>query len=202
MPGRNFMTKGANDLTGRSFGKWTVLNYAGSARWQCKCECGTERLLNNGDLKQGKTTNCGCSKHRRSRTAEHNIWKTITQRCCNPHSTGYKSYGSQGITMCDAWRNSFVQFMEDMGERPSPRHQIDRIDNTKGYFPENCRWVTPKEQQRNRRNNVLLTVDGETKCIAEWCELYGIKFATLHRRVANYGWSHEAAVKTPVRARA
>lgn len=115
-------------------------------------------------------------------------------RCENENDPKYPRYGARGITVCDRWRNSFENFFADMGPRPSKLHTIDRKDNDLGYSPNNCRWATKKEQQRNMSRNHKLTVRGETKTIAEWAEIQELNPGTIHGRLRR-GLSDEAAVQ-------
>lgn len=125
------------------------------------------------------------------------IYRGIIARCYWPNAGHYKDYGGRGIKMCDRWLNSFHAFAEDMGERPSKSHSIDRIDNDKGYSPENCRWATKKEQLRNTRKNRRLTYNGETKTMKEWSEITGIKYPTFKLRVKQ-GWDIHRIMNEPV----
>lgn len=115
-------------------------------------------------------------------TPEYGVWCHIKERCYNKNSPAYKDYGGRGILMCDEWKD-FVNFFNDMGQRPSENHSIDRIDNSKGYSPDNCRWATYKEQQRNRRDNLVILFDGVKASLAEHCERLGLKYQTVHRRI-------------------
>jgi hypothetical protein len=123
-------------------------------------------------------------------------WKAMVARCTRPSHQRYAVYGGAGITVCDRWL-SFDAFLDDMGERPLGK-TLDRVDNNKGYLPENCRWATRKEQSRNRRDNQTATIDGETKTLAEWAELNGLAIGTLERRINHLGWDPKFAVTTPV----
>lgn len=127
----------------------------------------------------------------------YNSWRSIIGRCCNPNQQSYQSYGAKGLTMCPRWRESFANFLADMGERP-PGTSIDRIDNSKGYAPDNCRWSTPNEQARNRAFARLIVWNGEAKCCAAWAEQYGIPCSVMRKRLAE-GWSMERATSTPVK---
>lgn len=122
--------------------------------------------------------------HRRRNfvSAEYRVWRHIRTRCENERSPAFKDYGGRGIRVCDRWLD-FVNFYDDMGPRPSPNHSIDRIDNSKGYEPSNCRWATSKEQQRNRRDNRVFEFDGITASLAEHCERMNLKYKTVHRRL-------------------
>jgi len=122
----------------------------------------------------------------------------MKQRCYNPNDESYPHYGDRKIIVCDRWLNSFKNFFEDMGESPKD-HQIDRIDNDKGYCKENCKWVTSKQNSRNKRNNCLILFDGKFKCIAAWAEETKVPYYVLHQRIYKYGWSAEKALTTPVR---
>lgn len=133
----------------------------------------------------------GASKER---WPEYFIWKGMHKRCKNPNANRYHVYGGRGITVCDRWK-SFAAFIEDVGRRPSPQHQLERKDNDKGYEPDNVRWATPREQQCNRRNNVFIEYCGERLCISEWARRTGIACWTLQRRVRR-GWTPEQILTT------
>lgn len=153
------------DLTGLEFGRLTVMNTTGKDKhgrylWKCKCVCGNEKTIATYILKSGHTKSCGCfrkevtseraKKHGKRHSAEYEIWCGIMQRCTNPNHIAYKNYGGRNITICDRWKD-FSLFIEDMGERPTPSHSVERNENEKGYTPENCRWATREEQARNTR---------------------------------------------------
>lgn len=168
--------------------------------WVCKCDCGGEKIAWAQNLKGGKTTSCNCVRikqvternretkrtHGKTHSAEYRIWSGIIDRCMNPNGKDFKNYLGRGITVCDRWR-SFEHFFADMGPRPSSKHSIDRIDNEKGYYPENCRWALPKDQANNCRANVHVTHGGITRTISEWADAIGIKRPTLYWRYRQ-GW--------------
>lgn len=133
-----------------------------------------------------------------SRTSEYRAWQMMRQRCHNPDNQAYPSYGARGITVCDRWLHSFDAFREDMGPKPSPQHEIDRIDNDAGYSPENCRWATRSENDRNRRSTVWVQFDGERRRFADLCEGFGVPEDTARWRL-RHGMSPEQAFRTPVR---
>ena len=137
--------------------------------------------------------------HGMSGTPEHRTWKKMRERCHNPNHKYYHNYGGRGVTICEAW-DDFTTFFADMGERPSAKHSIDRIENDKGYCRNNCKWSTRKEQSNNRRSNRYLTYKGETLNITQWTQKLGLKRATLFTRMY-LGWSVDEAIETPVGGR-
>ncbi len=128
---------------------------------------------------------------------EYWVWSHMIERCYNPKAAGYKNYGGRGITVCQRWRESSAAFLADMGSRPSPKHQIDRIDNDRGYSPDNCRWATRIEQCRTRRRTTLLTHDGRTMPFADWVRETGIAYQTIRSRL-RIGWTVSEALTRPV----
>lgn len=213
------------DLTGQRFGKLSVMNRAnntmtGQTRWDCRCDCGNKKIINGSDLKSGKTRSCGCfqketiknintihgHKQRGKGSKIYVAWRSMLDRCNDSKNKRYKDYGERGITVCDRWNTKrggcFKNFLEDMGEPPTHKHQIDRIDNNKlinGYSPKNCRWVLPKENCRNKRNNKLYTYNGKTQCLIRWAEEYNIKIGTLWARLYVLNWPIEKALLTPIK---
>lgn len=132
-------------------------------------------------------------------SSEYSIWSNMRARCHNPADTGYHKYGGRGIRVCDAWRADFVNFLQDMGRRPSKMHSIERKDNDGNYEPSNCRWATAKEQANNRRSSRFLEIDGVSKTMAAWGEETGLGRTTIHGRL-KAGWSVEDAIRKPLRA--
>jgi len=124
-------------------------------------------------------------------------WESMKQRCFNPNAPDFDRYGGRGITVCERWRTSFSNFLEDMGERPEDvwpqQYTLDRIDNDGDYTPENCRWATRSEQQRNTGVAIWLTINGETKSLVEWATVAVVNITTMRRRY-HRGWSNEDVV--------
>ena len=158
------------DLSGMRFGRLLVICQAESrnnsnqrnkcTRWNCVCDCGAQRTVFGSSLRGGLTTSCGCyhrevvapmilRTHGGSYTGEYSSWKHMRRRCDSPKEHGFKTHGGRGIKVCARWIDSFVNFLEDMGPKPTPKHSIDRIDNDGHYEPSNCRWATAKQQQEN-----------------------------------------------------
>jgi len=128
------------------------------------------------------------------------LYKTFVRikcRCYNIKDKRYKDYGGRGITVCDEWRNSFEQFAKDMGEPPTKKHSIDRIDNNKGYSKENCRWATPKQQANNTRLTTFITYKNETKSLSEWTKISKLRKGTIITRLRR-GWTIEKALFTKI----
>lgn len=159
------------DLTGKQFGLLTVIERAGRnkhrrALWLCKCKCGNNKVITGAGLTRGNTNSCGCSSRNlasekitthgnagkgKNRSTEYHTWSNMIQRCGNSNSKYYDIYGGRGISVCERWSNSFEDFLEDMGKKPSLKHSIDRIDVNGNYEPNNCKWSTQIEQMRNIR---------------------------------------------------
>lgn len=181
----------------------------GTARWTCRCHCGKIVEVGQHELRNRKTRSCGCLQREVSRTHGHasggrqtpiyQAWRNMIKRCTCPNNVGFAYYGGRGITVCKRWRNNFEVFLADMGEPPKGM-TLDRKNNNLGYFPANCRWTTPKEQSRNRRNNRLLTWNGRTQCLIDWAKEVRLPLTCLFMRLS-YGWSVDKALSTTKRMR-
>jgi len=174
-------------------------------RGNFRCNCGNVFQSFIHSMKRSRNHSCGCvrkeaarkstTKHGLTSTGEAAAWKSMVNRCHNPKNSQYHNYGARGIAVCDRWRYSLDNFIEDMGKKPSPHLSLDRLENSKGYYKENCAWRTDTEQQRNTRWNRNITYKGVTKCMAEWCEILGLTYHTLKHRL-DRGWDVEAALFT------
>lgn len=201
-------------MTGQRFGRLTVqeraLHHSGrGVAWLVLCDCGETRIVAGSSLRSGNTRSCGCLqrevaastaraanfKHGISKTPTWRSWSSMMWRCNSPRHNAYgKSDGSR-LTVCERWKD-YLNFLEDMGERPVGA-TIDRIENSKGYEPGNCRWATRKTQNRNRTISRFLTFNGQTKCLAEWAEELNISARAISRRL-QWGWDVDRALTEPV----
>ena len=136
-------------------------------------------------------------QHRMRHTRIYGLWTAILRRCRNPNALDYSRYGGRGISVCERWENSFQAFYDDMGEPPAG-HQIDRNDNDGPYCSENCRWISAKENARNRRSSLFLEYNGEMVNLSELAEKVGMKTHTIMYRIRKRGMSVEEAVSAPL----
>jgi hypothetical protein len=137
--------------------------------------------------------------HGQSNTAEYQAWQAMKARCYQPTSPHFDRYGGRGIRVCDRWKGSFPAFLEDLGPMPRPGLELDRYpDNDGHYEPGNCRWADRQQQCRNRSSNVIVAYRGETKTLTEWCEILGLTYETIRRRIVYYGWTDDEALTTPI----
>lgn len=191
------------DLTGKKFGRLTVIREtdqrkSGSVVWECKCDCGNTVFVSQNHLSRGATVSCGCynaekdKTHGMSHTHLHTVWACMKDRCLNPNHPQFKDYGGRGIKICDEWLDSsaFIEWAKENGYREDERGKctLDRIDVNGNYEPSNCRWVSMKEQCRNRRNNVIIEYNGEKHCLSEWAEILKVPYSRLQSR-RRRGWS-------------
>ncbi len=177
-------------MEGQQVGHLTVLSLAesnakGGAKWNVRCVCGTMKVIARSDLKKGLIKSCGCkqfesrfkhghtSRSRERRTGTYTVWASMIARCENPQHAHYKNYGGRGITVCEAWRTDFRNFLMDMGEKPHGL-SIERSNNDGPYEKANCRWASRLEQGANKRNNVLITIGEETMHASRWAQRYGL----------------------------
>ena len=198
------------DLSGMRFSELTALRVADpinyKQRWECLCDCGKTVTVYSYSLRVGSVKSCGCRRIRSMRqvaethglsksSSSYAVWCAIRDRCRRRTHHAYHRYGGRGIKVCERW-DSFESFCEDMGERPSMDHSIDRIDNDGHYEPGNCRWATKREQNNNTAKNVVLTVCGVSRTAAQWSRILNIRDKLIYERIA-YGWSDEDALFRP-----
>ena len=217
------------ELIGKVFGCYTVVAVGGRKEYRneqlyvCRCQCGNETELRLSQITRKNHICClkcrpkylsrnnGSYSHGMAKTQIHNIWLGMMSRCYAEYNTRYKIYGEKGITVCDEWRGKegFINFYtwsinngyrEEKASNGRNVLTIDRIDNDKGYSPDNCRWVTNLQQANNKSTNKKIDYNGETHTISEWSRIYNIKYATLRNRLSR-GMDFETAVTKPIRVR-
>lgn len=186
---------------GDRFGRWVILERPDSKTVAARCDCGRERRVYLEHVRRGVSLSCGCvaaekasernRTHGLSKTPEFRIWQGIKARCKYLNYEYSQRYALRGITVCDRWRESFENFLADVGLRPSEMHSIDRIDNDKGYEPGNCRWATKAEQHANRCCTRRIEAFGKNLRLDEWESETGISRKEIYRRFFGRGWSAE-----------
>lgn len=190
------------DMTGRKFGKWTVLSLDPEkpANSICQCECGVVQSRKSAQLrwaeKQGMNQaciKCAGTRHGEYKSVEYITLKSMIDRCTNPNHEWFHRYGGRGISVCERWHDVH-NFISDMGRRPSEHHSIDRINNDGNYEPGNCRWALQKTQRRNASHNVFLELNGKSQCIMDWSIETGLSHAVIRQRINNLKWSVEDAL--------
>lgn len=188
-------------IIGKRYGRYTVLEAFARVRtnryFLCRCDCGTEKHVSQGNLSSGRSTSCGCFRAEKASqmhcthgetvgrkvSPEYKAWIDLKARCENPRNKNYRTYGARGIGVCAAWRNSFETFLRDMGRRPTEDHSIDRRDNDKGYEKNNCRWATFVEQQQNTTRSRFVLIDGEKTTLTKAAERLGVHCSTAAKRL-------------------
>ena len=201
--------------TGKRYGKLLVLKedgYIGNEiAWLCVCDCGNIKRIIGHNLGRGSNS-CGCDRTSKliGRTKTHGlsnnklyiVWNGMKRRCSEPQYKAYEHYGGRGITVCEKWLKSFETFYSwAINNGYSNGLTLDRVNNDGDYSPENCRWVTQKEQNNNKRNNHLLTCDGKTMTMKQWSEKAGINYGTLRTRINELKWDVTKAIRTPTKER-
>lgn len=197
-------------LQGQRFGRLEVIGFdrideVRATRWFCKCDCGNIVSVRSSALISGRTKSCGCLKLEtakeigRTTGVKHGMsqnnrlyrtWKNMRARCENQNNNDYCRYGGRGISVCEEWQDFSAFYRWAMENGYNESLSIERIDNNGNYCPENCKWATNTEQQRNRRKTVKLTYKGETKALSEWVEIFGLKMKTCYGRMHDYGWTN------------
>jgi len=201
------------DLTGQKFGRWNVIRYShhrgGKSIWVCQYDCGTVREVQGCHMRAGRSRSCGCLEHEllmerntthgKNKTPLHYLWLGVKDRCYNKNDKAYKNYGGRGITVCDEWRTNFLAFESWALKNGYQKGlTLDRIDNEKGYSPDNCRFADRITQANNKRSNHRLTVNGRTQTVMQWAKEMGLNESVIRNRLKR-GWSEHDAVMIPVR---
>lgn len=191
---------------GQVFGNWKVIGESpissGSAsqtrlKYLCQCVCGQQKLVNGSNLRRGLSTSCGClrdartsvrsASHGMSKTPLYAVWRAMLQRCDKPNFIQYKDYGGRGIKVCEQWYK-FENFYKDIGAPPFEKASVERVDNNRGYEPDNVVWANRSTQAKNKRTTVRFDLDGRSLTLREWSEKLGVKSSTLASRIYSYGW--------------
>lgn len=190
-------------IIGGKFGELTVVGIVGHKIYpsgqkarlvKSICSCGAQSIDPDRQLTSGRKQSCGHLKHNprvkthggsrgKSGTPEWRTWRAMRTRCNNPNDVFYHKYGGLGVKVCKRWQDSFENFLSDMGNRPTIKHSIERIDVNGDYEPNNCKWASPLEQANNKRNTVKATYNGKTKSIADWARELGCGYFQLYDRL-------------------
>lgn len=195
------------NIIGKRFGRLVVVEQAerkssnGTLYWKCICDCGKSKEIRGTNLTSGATTSCGCynkeiisKDNPKYKRKLYYIYRGMLDRCNNKNNKHYSNYGGRGIGVCDEW-NIYENFEKWALENGYAKGLwIDRIDNNSDYNPTNCRFCTPKEQQNNKRTNVIISIGGVEHTIQQWSDISGIKRATIERRY-KLGWNPEDLLK-------
>jgi hypothetical protein len=199
------------DITGNRYGMLVVEKFAYSKNrksyWKVKCDCGNEKIVYGGSLKNGDTQSCGCLgkrhriesiiRHGKTGTAIYRTWVNMKARCNIKSSSRYSCYGARGITVCEEWNNSFEAFYNYVSQLPhfnEEGYTLDRINVNSNYEPDNIRWATKKDQMNNYRRNHLITYNGKTQTLGQWADELNINRGTLLSRLNNAHWSIERSL--------
>lgn len=200
------------DLSGQVFGRLRAISRGAQVPgqetvwWNCVCECGTFTLVRSQCLLRSVTKSCGCLRtnpehsrktHGKTGTVEYRAWRHMMNRCYNKKMQNYVRYGAKGVTVCPEWRGSFETFYAELGDRPSARHSLDRIDGTRGYESGNCRWATTEEQQRNRNVSRFVEYEGVRWFVKDLALAKGLTYKQAHKRLFTMKWSVERTFSTP-----
>lgn len=196
------------------YGRLTIVGVFSDGKHKqanCVCDCGKTKTIRLSRIKAGGTKSCGClgkelfiaratthgATKDRKISSEYKAWATMLDRCYRTSHPSYGNYGGRGIAVCDEWRHDFVKFLEDMGAKPSPKHSLDRIDNSKGYCKENCTWSTNLHQTRNRRSSLFVIYKGEQVYLKDLCNSKNVSYTKAWKRIRSQGWSVEDAIDNP-----
>ena len=197
--------KKIKDISGQKFNKLTAIRIVSHkpVKWECKCECGNTHIVSTSNLVTGAVKSCGCMhhgkiKHNQSFTRLYRIYAKMKRRCYVKDDVAYARYGGRGIYICDEWLNSFDAFSKWAYENGyEDSLSIDRIDNDKGYYPDNCRWATKYQQSNNRRFNRRFTFEGKTQTLSQWCAEKNMNYGTVWWRLKQ-GMSFGEAITKPI----
>lgn len=181
---------------------WVERPSGKNLRYECICNCGATVNVRKPELvKQSGTVSCGCHQKRRnsdSRSSEYRSWAGLIDRCYNTKDKYFYRYGGRGIRVCDRWRESYANFLADIGRKPCRKSSIERIDNDADYSPQNCVWANSKTQANNRHTNRVVEYQGQVKTLTQWASVLGFACGTLRSRLVDYGMTVPEAFTTPI----
>lgn len=188
------------DMTGKKYGNSIAIRHVGKSSgrqytWLFACACGEEYVAVGSEVRRGSINECpscaakrklnSVTTHGKTKSPEYAIWTAMKSRCYNKNTIHYADYGGRGIKVCDKWKNSFENFFIDMGYKPNGM-TIDRINNDGDYEPKNCKWASRLEQSNNKRNNRIITIEGESMTLSQWAKKYKVGESTIRKRL-RYG---------------
>lgn len=194
------------NVIGKVYGRLTIIkdmpDINGYRRVLCKCECGTIKECTLGLLRNGDIRSCSCLQkelnitHNKTKHPLYQVWAGMIARCTNKNHSGYKYYMCKNIKVCDEWYDFEIFYRWSIENGYKKGLTIDRINNSSNYEPNNCRWVTIKENARNKDNTLKVTFNGETKALTEWCEILSIKYQKVYDRIHVLKWDTNRALTT------
>ena len=201
------MDKNLN-LVGKKFGSWEVISLLkekthSELTWECKCECGKIRKVRSSYLIKGRSKSCGCKRqnhktHGMTASRIYRIWSNMHSRCNNPKVKSYSDYGAKGIKVCEEW-SIFENFFNDMSDGYSDNLTIERIDNSKGYCKENCKWITREFQAFNRTNSVIIEYNGDRYCLAELAKKINVPYNRMYQQIFKLKWDIEKVINQVIK---
>ena len=195
------------------FNHWKVISLYSKGtnqqtKWVCECDlCHQTYIVSSSSLTRGTSTKCKYCAYASSKKTKYThdpiqyVFKGMKQRCYNPNAKSFKNYGGKGITICSEWLNNPLSFYDwAYSNGYAKGMSIERLDNTKGYSPQNCIFIPKNEQNKNRSNSIIITIGEETKCLSAWCREKNIYTETVKARVRKKGMSWEEALNLPINA--
>jgi hypothetical protein len=197
------------DVAGHRFGRWLVVDYAGESKWNCTCDCGTQKAIHGSSLRRGQTMGCikchpalGKNRTHGGRQSRlYNIWTGMKARCCNPNEPAFENYGGRGISVCPEWVSCLEAFRDWALANGYQAHlTVERRDNDGNYEPSNCSWVTLASQKMNRRNTIKVVWCGRAMTLLDLAAETGVNYDLLKQRICKYRWPVDRAVSEPSRS--